>query len=164
MQKTQDSLYYRSKHYYGLWTGILARSNALKLKCLCLWMNLFITNIQLLLKLAILVALHANHLSKQNQLLIHILHKMLTDGLEWCGSLVDYCDVFISCLDFRHSDGTHSLQTIQTPTSLMAWGWVTVIFGWTTPLRSFYILMWSFLLFFLRVAVSLVTYNNIQEP
>ncbi len=37
--------------------------------------------------------------------------KMLTDGLEWCGSLVDYCDVFISCLD-SHSDGTHSLQRI----------------------------------------------------
>ncbi len=39
------------------------------------------------------------------------LHKMLTDGLEWCGLLVDYCDVFISCLD-SHSDGTHSLQSI----------------------------------------------------
>ncbi len=25
------------------------------------------------------------------------LHKMLTVGLEWCGLLVDYCDVFISC-------------------------------------------------------------------
>ncbi len=36
--------------------------------------------------------------------------KMLTDGLEWCGLLVD-CDVFISCLD-SHSDGTHSLQSI----------------------------------------------------
>uniref|UniRef100_A0A673MWF3 HECT-type E3 ubiquitin transferase n=1 Tax=Sinocyclocheilus rhinocerous TaxID=307959 RepID=A0A673MWF3_9TELE len=35
---------------------------------------------------------------------------MLTDGLEWCGLLVDYCDVFISCLD-SHSDGTHSLQS-----------------------------------------------------
>ncbi len=31
--------------------------------------------------------------------------------LEWCGLLVDYCDVFISCLD-SHSDGTHSLQSI----------------------------------------------------
>ncbi len=39
------------------------------------------------------------------------LHKMLIDGLEWCGLLVDYCDVFISCLD-SHSDGTHSLQRI----------------------------------------------------
>ncbi len=29
-----------------------------------------------------------------------------------CGLLVDYCDVFISCLD-SHSDGTHSLQMIQ---------------------------------------------------
>ncbi len=37
--------------------------------------------------------------------------KMLTDGLEWCGLLVDYCDVFISCLD-SHSDSTHSLQSI----------------------------------------------------
>ncbi len=41
----------------------------------------------------------------------HLLHKTLTDGLEWCGLLVDYCDVFISCLD-SHSDGTHSLQRI----------------------------------------------------
>ncbi len=31
--------------------------------------------------------------------------------LEWCGLLVDYCDVLISCLD-AHSDGTHSLQRI----------------------------------------------------
>ncbi len=35
-------------------------------------------------------------------------HKMLTDGLELCGLLVDYCDVLISCLD-SHDDGTHSL-------------------------------------------------------
>ncbi len=39
------------------------------------------------------------------------LHKTIIDGLEWCGLLVDYCDVFISCLD-SHSDGTHSLQII----------------------------------------------------
>ncbi len=37
--------------------------------------------------------------------------KMLTDGLESCGILVDYSDVFITRLDF-HSDGTHSLQSI----------------------------------------------------
>ncbi len=36
---------------------------------------------------------------------------MLTDGLEWCGLLVDYCDVFITCLN-SYSDGTHSLQRI----------------------------------------------------
>ncbi len=52
-----------------------------------LMINLFLTNTQLLL------------------------YKMLTDGLEWCGLLVGYCDVFISCLD-SHSDGTHSLQRI----------------------------------------------------
>ncbi len=39
------------------------------------------------------------------------LHMTLIDGLEWCGLLLDYCDVFISCLD-SHSDGTHSLQRI----------------------------------------------------
>ncbi len=36
-------------------------------------------------------------------------HKTLIDGLESCGLLVDYCDVFISSLD-SHSDGIHSLQ------------------------------------------------------
>ncbi len=35
---------------------------------------------------------------------------MLIDGLEWCGLLMDYCDVFIRCLD-SHSDGTYSLQS-----------------------------------------------------
>ncbi len=44
-----------------------------------------------------------------NMQLLDSINKMLTDGLEWCGLLVDYCDVFISCLD-SHSDGTHSLQ------------------------------------------------------
>ncbi len=81
--------------------------------------------------------------------------KMLTDGLEWCGLLVDYCDVFISCLD-SHSDGTHSLKSIHcrdsdamlhfsksdeetnSSTSWMAWGWVhfqhIFIFSWAIPL------------------------------
>ncbi len=40
-----------------------------------------------------------------------LLHKALIDGPKSCGLLVDYCDVFISCLD-SHSDGTHSLQRI----------------------------------------------------
>ncbi len=35
---------------------------------------------------------------------------MLNDGQELCmlGLLMNYCDVFVSCLD-SHSDGTHSL-------------------------------------------------------
>ncbi len=33
------------------------------------------------------------------------------DGLDSCGLLVGYCDVFISCLD-SHFDGTHSLLRI----------------------------------------------------
>ncbi len=36
-------------------------------------------------------------------------HKTLTDGLESCGLLVDYCDVFIRFLG-SHSDGIHSLE------------------------------------------------------
>ncbi len=60
--------------------------------------------------------------------------------MDWSG--VDYCDVFISCLD-SHSGGTHSLQSIHqwasdamlhfsksipmkknSSTSWVAWGWV----------------------------------------
>ncbi len=40
-----------------------------------------------------------------------LFHKILTDGLEWCELLVDYCDVFVKCLD-THSDDTHSLKRI----------------------------------------------------
>ncbi len=39
------------------------------------------------------------------------LNKILIDGLELCELLVEYCDVFIRCLDSL-SDGTHSLQRI----------------------------------------------------
>ncbi len=113
--------------YYGLWTRILARSNSLN----DVLMDFFLTDMQLL--------------------------KTLTDGLEWCGLLVDYCDVFISCLD-SHSDGTHSLQSIHcwdtdavthfsksdeetnSSSSWMDWGWVyfqlIFIFGWTIPLMA----------------------------
>ncbi len=83
--------------------------------------------------------------------------QMLTDGLEWCGLLVDYCDVFISCLD-SHSDRTHSLQSIHwwdsdamthfsksdeetnSSTSWITWMWGHLqpirIFGWTIALKS----------------------------
>ncbi len=37
-------------------------------------------------------------------------------GLESCGLLVDYCDVFIRCLD-SYSDGTHSLKRIHCQAS-----------------------------------------------
>ncbi len=45
------------------------------------------------------------------QTLTFSLLKMLIDRLDWCGLIVDYCDVFISCLD-SHSDGTHSLPLV----------------------------------------------------
>ncbi len=82
------------------------------------------------------------------------LRKTFIAGLEL---LMDYCDVFFSCLD-PHSDGTHSLQRIHwwasdamlhfsrfdeeinTSTSWIAWGWAHIqqifTFGWTTPLTS----------------------------
>ncbi len=86
--------------------------------------------------------------------------KMLTDGLDWSGLLVDYYDVFISCLD-SHSDGTHSLQRIHcwdtdaetrfskseeevnSSTFRMAWGWV-IFFSKYSLLGelSFKILRW----------------------
>ncbi len=74
--------------------------------------------------------------------------------MDWSG--VDYCDVFVSCLD-SHSDGTHSLQRIQwwasdamlhfskydeetnSSTSCMAWVWVFYVnfhFWWSIPLRK----------------------------
>ncbi len=49
--------------------------------------------------------------SKKNNNLkfIKCLDEFITNKIEW--SVVDYCDVFIGCLD-SHSDGTHSLQMI----------------------------------------------------
>ncbi len=83
----------------------------------------------------------------------------LTDGLELSKLLVDYCDVFISCLD-SHSDGTHLQQRIhwwtsdvmlnfskslllkkQTHLNLgspIRWGhlqWIWIL-GWTIPLSA----------------------------
>ncbi len=121
----QTTFHWR-KHYYGLWTRILAGSNGLNFEVKTSWWICF----------------------------SFCLLKMLIDGLEWCGLLVDYCDVFISCLD-SHSDGTHSLQSIRcwasdgmlhfsksdeetnSSTSWMTWGWAhfqqMFIFGWTIP-------------------------------
>ncbi len=67
-----------------------------------------------------------------------LLQKRSIDGLELCQLIMDYCAVFVSCLDL---DGTHSLQRIhwwasdvmlhfsksvlmnrQTQTSWIAWG------------------------------------------
>ncbi len=45
------------------------------------------------------------------QICSFLLQKTLIYGLESCGLLVDYCEVYISCLN-SHSDGTHSLQRI----------------------------------------------------
>ncbi len=79
-----ERLFHWTKHYYGLWLIVLARRDDLKI----LMIDLFLPNMQ-----------------------FFSLHKMLIDGLESFGLLVDYCDVFTSCLD-SHSDGTHSLQRI----------------------------------------------------
>ncbi len=79
-----------------------------------------------------------------------LLHKTYINELGSCGLLVNYCNVFISCLD-SHSDGTHSLQRIHCWASdvmLNLFWWKTnyilnglrvsmfsAILGWTIPLR-----------------------------
>ncbi len=119
-ETTRDGLFHLRKCYYGLWT----RSNGLKLK-MSYWWICFL------------------------QTCSFSFLKTLTDGVEWCGLLVDYCDVFISCLD-SHSNGTHSLQCdamlhfsksdeeTNSSTSRVAWGWAhsqqIFIFGWTIPI------------------------------
>ncbi len=77
----KDNIHWR-KCFYWLFTYILARSKTFVLKCL-----------------------------DDDGFVLTSPHKALTDGLDCCGSLVDDCVVFISCLD-SHSDGTHSLQSI----------------------------------------------------
>ncbi len=67
--------------------------------------------------------------------------------MDWSG--VDYCDVFISCLD-SHSDGTHSLQRIHWwDTMLHFWKKLIYVleghFGWTAPLTSNLIGLWLFM-------------------
>ncbi len=112
-ETTGDGLFHWRKHYYGLDPDFGKQWFDVKN---VLIMDLFFTNMQLL--------------SSQE-----------VNWLEWCGLLVDYCDVFISCLD-SHSDGTHSLQMIywwtsdgmlrfsksdeetNSSTSWTAWGWV----------------------------------------
>ncbi len=122
---TGNGLFHWRKCYFKLWN--LARRNSLKLKA------------------------SAKMCFLQTQF---SLHKTLIDGLELFGLLVDYCDVFISCLD-SHSDGTHSLQRIhrwasdvmlnlsktfliKKQTHLhLEWPEDKYIFisGWTTPLK-----------------------------
>ncbi len=64
-----------------------------------------------------------------------------------CGLIVDYCDVFISCLD-SHSDGTHSLQMIH---------W------WASDVISPNVFLWRnklvYILDGLRVSKCSVNYN-----
>ncbi len=112
--------YVRGKSKKGLllwrkaWMHILARSDGFKLKCL---------------EYGFLYCKHAAFcFTKQT----------IIDHLEWCGLIVDYCDVFISCLD-SHSDGTHSSYVMLNFSKYFS-GWsifsANVHFlGWTIPLR-----------------------------
>ncbi len=84
------------------------------------------------------------------------LHKSLTDGLELCGLLEDYCLHQLFALSFwRHPFTTEhpllskwcnatflricSYEKTNSCTSWMAWGWVNIhqfkILGWTIPLN-----------------------------
>ncbi len=83
---TGGGLFHWRKRYYGLWLW------------LWLWTSLMLKCIK------------DGFVSYKQSFL---LHKTLTDGLEWCGFFLWIIVMFlISCLD-SHSDGTHSLQRIQ---------------------------------------------------
>ncbi len=86
VSEQEDGLFHWRKCCYGLWTGILTRSDN------ALMMDLFIITMQLFF---------SKDLTNMNL--------FISKDIDWSG--VDYCDVFISCLD-SHSDGTHSLQRI----------------------------------------------------
>ncbi len=77
----EDNRWWSSLEQASLWILDLARWDVLKLKCLDEFVSYKYTA-------------------------FHIIKYQL---INWSG--VDYCDVFISCLD-SHSDGTHSLQRI----------------------------------------------------
>ncbi len=76
------------------------------------------------------------------------LHKILIDGLQSCGLLVDCCDVFISCLDSQ-SDGTHSLQSIHWWACNVKCFCSPNLFWWRNKLNyilyglNYYIFMWT---------------------
>ncbi len=120
-------LFHWRKQYFGLWTGILKRSNGLKLKTL--WWISFLQTCSV------------------------SLHKMLIDGLEWCG--LRWCFYQLFGLSFwRHPFTAEdplvnkwwNATLIQIcseeikSTSGMTWGWVNhqqiFIFGWTIPLNN----------------------------
>ncbi len=83
-------------------------------------------------------------------------NKMLIDGLDSCELLVDYCDVFISCLNsnfwrhpftaeypmvskwFEEVNFSKSISNKETnsSTSWMALRWVHFFLSWTIPLTS----------------------------
>ncbi len=90
-----------------------------------------------------------------------LLHKMLTDGLEWCGLRVDYCDVFYQMFGlpfWRHpftvnnwwANNTTFLQICSDEETNLhigcPWCWVHfqlyLFIWWTIPLR---VLMYSVL-------------------
>ncbi len=63
------------------------------------------------------------------------LHKMLIDGLECCGLLVDYCDVFISCLD-SHSDGIYCRWFVAEQVIYYV---ISQLFLYSCKIKSFYL-------------------------
>ncbi len=83
--RTKWGTFHWRKCYYVFWTGMLAKSDCLKLKVLHFFFFFYKHSFSL--------------------------HRKLIDGLKSHGLLVDYCEVFISYLN-PHSDGTHSLQKI----------------------------------------------------
>ncbi len=116
-------LFHWRKQYFGLWTGILKRSNGLKLKTLISFL----------------------------QTCSVFLHKMLIDGLESCGLLVIFLSAVCTLILTApiHSRGSTCEQGMECFLQIwwrnkliyiwMTWGWVNYqqvfIFGWTISLK-----------------------------
>jgi len=107
-ERTGDGLFHWRVRYYGLWTIILSKIGLKLRRWICFLQTCSFS-----------------------------LPKILMDGVESCRLLVDYCDIFISCLNILTAPiHCRCDEETSSSTSWMAWEWVYCkqIFGWIIPL------------------------------
>ncbi len=69
-------------------------------------------------------------------------------GLEWCGLLVDYCDVFISCLD-SHSFFFFFFLFFPGPVSNTDNTWQCICVAMLSSFTAFFFFFFIFIIFFI---------------
>ncbi len=86
------------------------------------------------------------------------------DGLEWCGLLVDYCDVFISCLDSHASDVmlhfSKSDEVTNASTFWMVWVLFNILHLLCTKMLSTLLLQSTFYLYIFLGGGDAVFYDT----